>query len=334
MARLAVEALLLLLIGSGTTAQTPEDRTAAPCLYVDGGAEGAVALRDAGIGTVCVPPEHVDGWREQGFDVTPMPPSDLEARQALDIPGVLRGQRVASATRTPYVVSNGWRMRRAPDARFLYTLPAERAALAAVEAATWGADAVLRLEAPGDLQALGRVHRFLRDLPGRDLPHMADFAMVDDGSEEAGEVMNLLTRRNLLYAIVTEASDRFDLTVRLGTPAFPRMSTTDPSAFALRLRRRIGDERRSLRIYGSEVVIARAGADGPRARVHLVNYTGREIFGLRVRLRGAWEPDAACVLGVGTSPVEDVARANGFTEFSIPRMELFAVVDLRAGGPD
>jgi hypothetical protein len=210
-------------------------------------------------------------------------------------------------------------------------VPAERAALAAVEAATWRADAVLRLEAPGDLQALGRVHAFLRGLPDRDLPHLADFAMLDDGSDEAGEVMNLLTRRNLLYAIVTEPSERFDLTVQIGTPAFPRLSTADPSAFALRLRRRIGDERRSLRVYGSEVVIARAGADAGRARIHLINYTGREIFGLRVRLRGAWEPDAAYVLGAGTSPVEDVARVDGFTEFSIPRMELFAVVDLRDG---
>jgi len=303
--------------------------TPAPCLYRDGAPSDAASIRSAGVTAICAPAGAGDAWKAEGFEVTALDAAALAARELLPTPGVLRGQRVASATRTPFIVSNGWRMRRAPDTRYRYHLPVERAALATVEAATWGADAVLQLEAPGDLAPLGRVHQFLRALPDRDLPHMADFAMVDDGSDEAGEVMNLFTRRNLLYEIVKAPSDRFALNIQLGTPEFPRMSTSDPSAFALRVRRRIGDEARSLRIYGSEVTIARAGADANGARVHLINYTGRQVFGLRVRLRGVYEPEAAYVLGVEQAVLEDVAVVDGFTEFSIPQMGLFAVVDLR-----
>ncbi len=315
---------------AGAAAQGPSaDGTPAPCLYQDGAPSDAAAIRSAGVTAICAPAGAVGAWKAEGFDVTAMDAADLAARELLATPGVLRGQRVASATRTPYIVSNGSRVRRAPDTRYRYMLPVERAAVAAAEAATWSADAVLQLEAPGDLAPLGQVHQFLRTLPDRDLPHMADFAMVDDGSDEAGEVMNLFTRRNLLYAIVEAPSDRFPLNIRLGTPEFPRMSTADPSAFALRVRRRIGDEQRSLRIYGSEVIIARAGAGDDGARVHLINYTGREVFGLRVRLRGVYEPEAAYVLGVEQTALEDVAVVDGFTEFSIPQMGLFAVVDLR-----
>ncbi|HEX7086070.1 MAG TPA: hypothetical protein VF198_06875 [Vicinamibacterales bacterium] len=327
---MAAAALLLVLIGNGATAQGPATAgTPPPCLYQDGAPADAASIRSAGVAAICAPAAAVDAWKAAGFEVTAIDTADLAARELLATPGVLRGQRVASATRTPFVVSNGWRIRRGPDTRYRYNLPVERAALAAVEAATWGADAVLQLEAPGDLAPLGRVHQFLRKLPDRDLPHMADFAMVDDGSDEAGEVMNLFTRRNLLYEIVKAPSDRFALNIQLGTPEFPRMSTSDPSAFALRVRRRIGDEARSLRIYGSEVTIARAGADANGARVHLINYTGRQVFGLRVRLRGVYEPEGAYVLGVERSALEDVAVVDGFTEFTIPQMGLFAVVDLR-----
>ena len=44
---------------------------------------------------------------------------------------------------------------------------------------------------------------FLRDVraPGADAA-LADVGVVDDGSEEMGEVMNLLSRRNLLFELV------------------------------------------------------------------------------------------------------------------------------------
>lgn len=313
--------------------ESPTAGTPAPCLYQDGEPADAAAIRDAGVTAICAPAAVADAWKSAGFDVKVLEGTDLAGRELLSTPGILRGQRLASATRTPFIVSNGWRIRRAPDAKYRYHLPVERAALAAAEAATWGADAVLQLEAPGDLAALGGVHQFLRTVPARELPHMADFAVVDDGSDEIGEVMNLFTRRNLLYEIVRTPSDRYALNIQLGTREYPRMSASDPSAFALRVRRRLGDENRSLRVYGSEVTIARAGAGADGARVHLINYTGREVFGMRIRLRGVYEPEAAYVLGVGKVELQDVAVVDGFTEFSIPEMRLFAVVDLRKAAP-
>ena len=103
-----------------------------------------------------------------------------------------------------------------------------------------------------------------------------------------------------------------------------------PSAFALKIRRLLTDEQRSLRIYGSEVVIARLIGDAARIRLYLINYGGREIEGLRVRLRGSYAGGEARVPGAGTVMLQDFAAAGGFTEFSVPRIATYAVIDLRA----
>jgi hypothetical protein len=89
------------------------------------------------------------------------------------------------------------------------------------------------------------------------------------------------------------------------------------------------DERRSLRIYGSEVVIARLTGNGERVRLHLINYGLREIAGLRIRLRGSYTAGDALVAGVGRVALEDRFVADGATEFSLPRLTIYAVVDLR-----
>ena len=57
----------------------------------------------------------------------------------------------------------------------------------------------------------------------------------------------------------------------------------DPSGFALKIRRQLTDERRRLRIFGSEVVVARMTGDASRVRIQLLNYGNRDIAGLRVR---------------------------------------------------
>ena len=152
--------------------------------------------------------------------------------------------------------------------------------------------------------------------------------MVDDGSAITGEVMNLLARRNLLFQVVKEPSPRFSVNVAIGTAAYPREEAADPSAFALKIRRQLTDERRSLRLYGSEVVIGRLTGDGERIRLHLVNYGGREIEGLRVRLRGAYRAGEARLPGAGRVPLQDYAVADGATEFSVPRISTYAVIDL------
>lgn len=57
--------------------------------------------------------------------------------------------------------------------------------------------------------------------------------------------------------------------------------------------------------------LASAARDVERLRVHLLGYGGRMIEGLRVRLRGAWTPGEAHVLGSGRLAVEALMVEDG-----------------------
>ena len=69
--------------------------------------------------------------------------------------------------------------------------------------------------------------------------------------------------------------------------------------------------------------------DGHRARVHLLNYGGRDIEGLRIRVRGTYAGGDVYVAGVGKVALQDRTTADGATEFTVPKMGAYAVVDLR-----
>src|SRR5262249_33675058 len=153
-------------------------------------------------------------------------------------------------------------------------------------------------------------------LPQSDLPAVADFGVVDDGSAEIGEVMNLLVRRNLLFRVGPKPFTEFRINIRLGTPEYPRADAADPSAFALKVRRQLGDEQRSLRIYGSDTVVGRLTSDGTRARLHLINYAGREVEGMRIRVRGSFPKGDAYIPERGRVPLADHSVLEGATEFS------------------
>ncbi len=174
---------------------------ALPCVYWTQGIESRPALDGAGVKRICVAPELVDVWRAAGFSVSPIAPADLTSRAALPVPGITPRAGLASPTRSPWVVASGWQFARKPKAAFVYELPTGKAALAAAEAFAYGADAVLKID-PADLGAAGAMLRFLEGVPASDLPALADFAVVDDGSPVTGEVLNLLARRNLLFQIV------------------------------------------------------------------------------------------------------------------------------------
>ena len=261
------------------------------------------------------------------FSTGALSDADLSSREALATPGVTARAGVASPTRAPWIVANGWRVVRQPGAKYRYDLPAGKAALAAAEAFAYGADALLKID-PADETSLRAMLAFLEGLPRVDLPAIADLAVVEDGTAVAGEVMNLLARRNLLYEIVKAPSARYRLTVAVGSREFPVEEAADPSAFALKIRRLLTDEQRTLRIYGTEVVIARLVGDAARVRVHLINYSGREIEGLRVRLRGAYGTGEAFAAGAGRVALQDHVVAGGATEFSLPRIGIYAVIDL------
>jgi hypothetical protein len=184
---------------------------------------------------------------------------------------------------------------------------------------------------PADLEPVGRMLAFLASVPDSDLPPFADVAVVDDASPPIGEVLNLMARRNLLFEVVRKEAPGVALNVRIGSKAFPRDEARDPEAIALAVRRLLTDEKRSLRIYGSEVVLARLTRDTGRARLHLLNYGGRMIDGLRVRLLGSWVAAGARAFGEDELTVEDLATADGATEFSLGLLGPYAVVDLTAG---
>jgi hypothetical protein len=292
------------------------------------GVESRAMLEAAAIKRICVTPERADAWRAAGFTVIPLTEAELASREALPSPGITPRAGLASPTRSPWIVANGWRFTRHPGTKYVYTVPAGKAALAAAEVVAYGADAVLKID-PADLADLGGMLTFLEALPPVDLPTVSDLAIVDDGSAMTGEVMNLLARRNLLFQVVQAPTARFRINIRIGTPAYPREDAADPSAFAQKIRRELTDEQRSLRVYGSEVVICRLTADAGRARLHLINYGGREIEGLRVRLRGAYGDGEAYVAGAGRLALEDRVVSGDATELTIPRIVTYAVVDLR-----
>ncbi|MEO7789108.1 MAG: hypothetical protein ABIX28_05970 [Vicinamibacterales bacterium] len=309
-------ALLLALLAAG------------PCVYWTQGVDSKPALDAVGVAQICVAPEQVAAWTATGINATPVEAADLTARQALPVPGTAPRAGLASPTRAPWIVSNGWRMLRRPGGKYSYTVPAGRGALAAAEAAAYGLDALLQID-PVDLAAVAPILAFAAGLPSDDLPPVADLAVVDDGTEATGEVMNLLARRNLLFAPVSAGSSAYPLTIAVGSAASPLTEAADPSAFAQKVRSQLTDARRSLRIFGSEVVIGRLTGNGTRARLHLVNYGGRDIEGLRVRVRGTFRTIDASMPGAGTIAVTDVAIADGGTEFSLPRISVYAVVEMR-----
>jgi hypothetical protein len=300
----------------------------APCVYWTQGIESRPALEAAAIKRLCVPPDQVDTWRRAGFTVSPITEAELATREALPTPGVTARAGLASPTRSPWIVANGWRFMRASAAKYVYTVPAGKGALAAAEAFAYGADAVLKID-PADLGSVGTMLTFLDGLPASDLPPVADLAIVDDGSAITGEVMNLLARRNLLFEVAQAPVPRFRVNIVMGSAAYPREEAADPSAFAQKIRGQLTDEQRTLRVYGSEVVICRLTGDGQRMRLHLLNYGGRDIEGLRIRVRGTYRSGDAYVAGAGRLPLADQAVADGATEFSLPRIATYAVIDLK-----
>ena len=283
------------------------------CVYAAGGNDIRSSFESAGIKRICAE-------------------TDLASRESLPVPGITARANLASPTRIPWIVANGWRFTRNPGGKYVYELPAGKAVLAAAEAHAYGVDVALKID-PSDAGPLGAMLTFLEGLPAGNLPVIADLAIVDDGSAVTGEVMNLLARRNLLYHIVTASSPRSPITITIGSPQYPREEAADPSAFALKIRRQLTDDQRTLRVFGSETVICRLTGDERHARLHLINYGGRDIEGLRIRIRGSYSSGTSHVVGVGRLPLQDHFIESGTTEFSVPRLTTYAVVDLARTAP-
>ena len=301
---------------------------ALPCVYWLQGPETARAVMAAGMEHLCVPAEAAESWRDSGIAVTAITDAELRARESLPAPGLLVQTELASATRSPWVTANGWRFIRNPGRHYLYDAPAGTGVLAASEAIAYGVDALLKIDA-ADLPGVGRLFTEVASLPDVNVPAAADIGIVDDDSAEMGELMNMLVRRNLLFRpILPHASQSFPLIVQLGAKGYRREEARDPSELALRIRRQLTDARRTLRIFGTEVVVARFTTDERHAQLHLLNYGGRTLEGVRVRLRGRYRIRQAWAAGFGSADPTDVIAAGDGLEFSVPALGPYAVVDL------
>jgi hypothetical protein len=250
----------------------------------------------------------------------------------LNEPRVQYRNNEASATSSPWIDANGWRILRTPGRSFVYRVKGQTAPLAAAEAFTYGANAFISADAPG-ADAFGRMLDFLKTISQADLAPVADFGVVDDGSDTTGELLNLLTRMNLLYKIERNSDPRFHVNVRLGTKEYPTEEAQNPSLAAHKIRSQLGDDNRSLRIYGSEVVVGRLMAGPRQGRVFLLNYTGRPVLGLRVRVKGEYAKGELRIPEAANAKLADWTQADRMengpaAEFTIPELRVFAVIDL------
>jgi len=237
---------------------------------------------------------------------------------SLTAPKVNMRPNVARATSSPWVDSNAWRFLRNPGAKYCIDAPGKLSALAAAEAFAYGVTALVKTDGT---EAFGRMLEFLKGLPPADFPSLANIAFVDDKTLAAGEMMNLLARRNLLYRVVAVPDPKAQLNVTKIEPG-------DPSKQAYAIRQQLGDEKRLLRIYGTEVVIGHLTGDGSHIRVNLVNYSQRPVTGMRVRVLGSFPHSSVSVFGVPGAKLADFQADGEATEFTIVEMNEYAVVDL------
>jgi hypothetical protein len=300
---------------------------ALPALFWDGTADTAPALRDAGVKQIVVPKDRLAAWKSVGGITAEA--ADLEGATKLLTPTVNYRMNEASATNAPWLVTNGWKFIRRPQDHYYYDVTGKQAVLAAAEAFSYGANAMIRTDAAG-LKPLAEMLDFLRTIPGESLPPLADIGYVDDGSAVSGEVMNLLVRDNLLFRVVTAPDSRLKLNVKLGAKEYPLADAKNPGTVAHSVRSNLTDDKRSLRIYGSQVVVARLTGSGGHARVHLLNYAGanRKVDGVRVRVLGQYPKHQIWVADGAGVELLDYSVESDATEFTLPELKTYAVVDL------
>ena len=300
---------------------------ALPTLFWDGAADTAPALRDAGIKQIQVPATRLAEWKNVP-DIS-AEAADLQRAVKLLAPTVNYRMDQASASRAPWLISNGWKFLRQPKGRWYYDVPGKQSAIAAAEAFSFGANAMVRTDAAG-LKPLAEMLEFLGSVNTDPLPPIADIGFIDDGSSAAGEVMNMMVRDNLLFEIVAKPDPRFKLTARLGAKEYPLADAKNPGVVAHAIRGNLTDEKRSVRIYGSPVVVARLSGSGGKVRLQLLNYTGatRNVDGIRVRILGQYPQHH---LGAADSPgleLVDYSAEPDATEFTLTQLKTYAVIDL------
>jgi hypothetical protein len=267
---------------------------------------------------------------DQGLAAAAPAGSDAAAFQDVPAPSLRNAPNsgYAQATLAPWVESNGWRFQRGIRKASYRILPRGSAGLATAEAFAFDVDAILNPD-PADIVELGAVLEFLKAHRRPTFPPLANVGVIDDGSPAMGEVLNMLTRRNLLYRVVSGPDRTLAFTVRLGTGDFPQAAAANPSDFAARVRERIGDDNRLVRIYGSTTAIVRLSGDNTRARLVVLSYSrNRMQQDVRIRLLGGWRNPEVAAYGAARAAAIDVEQLGKSIEFTIPTFSTIAIVDL------
>jgi hypothetical protein len=302
-----------------------------PGLFWDGPPDTAPALREAGIASIQVSAAQAAKWN--ATDGLSIQAADLRNAVTALAPTVLYRPNQASATRAPWLVTNGWRILRNPQGRFLYEVKGPQAALAAAEAFCFGADALVHPDRAG-LKPFAEMIDFLRGLGEAGNTPVADIGFVDDGTATAGEVMNLMVRDNLLFKLIRPPEGKQNpgvkLAVQLGSRDFPLEDAKNPDMMAHEIRAKLTDEKRSIRIYGSAVVVARLTVLPGGVRVHVLNYAGaeRKVDGLRVRVLGQYPKHRLAAAGSPQEELLDYTADADATEFTLPQLKTYAIIDL------
>ena len=255
---------------------------------------------------------------------------DLANTIKLPAPGITFHLNEASASRVPWINSNGWRFMRQPNAQFSYDVKDNTATLAAAEAFCFHANAIVKTGSSG-LGPLGDMQNFLRTLPPAPEQPIADIGFVDDGSDAAAEVMNLLVRDNLMFKIVRSPDPNLKLTVQLGSKEYPLNEAKNPDLMEHKIRANLTDARRLIRIYGTSVVVARVTGTPENCRIHLLNYgsaQGVRVGAFRVRILGRYAKAQLHSFGAPNDQPADYNPEQDATEFTIPELKTYAVVDL------
>ncbi len=289
------------------------------------GPETADALKQAGVERIYV--ADVSAWKAAaGIDARDA--GELAGWEKVLPPTMAVNPATGSAT-VSWIDANGWRFERGLKRALYPALPRGRAALAAAEAWSYGVDAVLEA-APEDLPALARVLAFFRRVDAPRMPIVAQVGVVDDGSELAAETMNLLARRNLLFKVVRAPDPKLAVNVQIGSAEFPKEMAEDPVQVAQRVRKRLGDANRLVRVFGSHSVLVHLTGEGRRQRLYLLNYTRQPAKDIRVRILGSYA-DLKAAVDAGAESAQDRAFVEGATEFTLRSFTTCAVVDLEKG---
>jgi hypothetical protein len=272
----------------------------------------AVLLLAAAIAPI--PKIHTSDVSVEGYQTVPPPRMEMRMNQA-------------SATSTPWVDANGWRYLRGLKKALYAKLPAGVAPLAAAEAFAYGVDAILE-PAPEDEATLTAMLNFLKSVEAPPLPVRANIGIIDDGTPELGEVLNLLGRRNLSYKVVTAPDPKLDLNIKIGTDQYPRSAIANPADFAARVREKLKDEKRVIRVFNSSTIISYVTGDEKHTRVHLLNYGRRPSRDVRIRVLGEFSKVNLKEANNPNQQAADVLIADKGTEWTVGELPVYAVIDL------